>query len=129
MSKSVWINQRQPQTLYISQFLLYFSAVISIFDQPPTGVFSNYVIRNGLLILIVFGSAGGAFGIANNRRLGYILGIAAAIAPFAIRFELARQFDIGFAIEWNIIGGMFDIALIAALLHPMSRDHQKIWFR
>jgi hypothetical protein len=129
MSKSVWINQRQPQTLYISQFLLYFSAVISIFDQPPTGVFSNYILRNGLLILIVFGSAGGAFGIANNRRWGYILGIAAAIAPFAIRFELARQIDIGFAIEWNIIGGMFDIALIAALLHPMSRDHQKIWFR
>ena len=129
MSKSVWINQRQPQTLYISQFLLYFSAVISIFDQPPTGVFSNYILRNGLLILIVFGSAGGAFGIANNRRWGYILGVAAAIAPFAIRFELARQIDIGFAIEWNIIGGMFDIALIAALLHPMSRDHQKIWFR
>jgi hypothetical protein len=61
--------------------------------------------------------------------LGYILGIVAAIAPFAIRFELARQIDIGFAIEWNIIGGMFDVALIAALVHPMSRNYQKIWFR
>ena len=129
MSDTMWINQRQPQTLYISQFLLYFSAVISIFDQPPTGVFSNYVIRNGLLIISIFGSAGGAFGIANNKRLGYILGIVAAIAPFAIRFELARQIDIGFAIEWNIIGGMFDVALIAALVHPMSRNYQKIWFR
>lgn len=129
MSDTLWINQRQPQTLYISQFLLYFSAVISIFDPPPTDVFSNFVIRNALLLVIVFGSAAGAFGIANNKRWGYILGIVAAIAPFIIRVELARKVDIGFAIEWNIIGLMFDVALVAALLHPMSRDYQKIWFR
>jgi hypothetical protein len=24
---------------------------------------------------------------------------------------------------------MFDIALLALLAHPMSRDYQKIWFR
>jgi len=129
MSDTQWINPRQPQTLYIAQFLLYFSAVIAIFDAPPTGVFSNFVIRNGILLLIVFGSAGGAFGIANHKRWGYILGIVAAIAPFLIRFELARKIDIGFAIEWNIIGGMFDVATVAALLHPMSRDYQKTWFR
>jgi len=27
------------------------------------------------------------------------------------------------------VGLLFDIALIALLLHPMSRDYQKVWFR
>jgi hypothetical protein len=28
----------------------------------------------------------------------------------------------------NIINAIFEYALIALLLHPQSREHQKIWF-
>ena len=29
----------------------------------------------------------------------------------------------------NLIPLMFAVALVVALLHPMSRDYQRIWFR
>jgi hypothetical protein len=29
----------------------------------------------------------------------------------------------------NIINTIFSVALVALLLHPMSRDYQRIWFR
>ena len=28
----------------------------------------------------------------------------------------------------NVINALFEYALIALLLHPQSKDHQKIWF-
>ena len=33
------------------------------------------------------------------------------------------------ALTFDTVGLLFDIALIALLLHPMSRDYQKVWFR
>ena len=29
----------------------------------------------------------------------------------------------------NIINLMFAVALVALLLHPMSRDYERIWFK
>jgi hypothetical protein len=29
----------------------------------------------------------------------------------------------------NTISLIFDVALCALLLHPLSRDHQRIWYR
>jgi len=29
----------------------------------------------------------------------------------------------------TLIGFAFDVALCALILHPMSRNHQRIWFR
>ena len=64
-----------------------------------------------------------AYGIANERRWGYGLGVA--MAGLAVVLAL-----IGSAIfRRNIIGLMFDIALLALLLHPQSRDYQRIWFK
>ena len=34
-----------------------------------------------------------------------------------------------FNLTGNIIGLMFDIALVALLVHPQSRDYQRIWFK
>jgi len=74
------------------------------------------------------GAGAGAYGIANARRWGYLLGIAAAIAPFIIRLEIIRRLDIVEMLRWNPIGLLFDVAIIAALLHPESRAYQKQWF-
>ena len=74
------------------------------------------------------GVIAGAFGIANEKAWGYKLGVAAAAAPLALRVVVL--FIAGLeALTFDTVGLLFDIALISLLLHPMSRDYQKVWFR
>ena len=130
MNNQVWINNRQPQTLYIAQILLYVSAVSAlIFGNTGTGVIDNSLGQLVIVLLLTFGAAGGAFGIANERKWGYRLGIAAAIAPFVVRLVVWRRFGLDDAIQWNLFGLVFDIAVLAALLHRMSGEYQRIYFR
>ena len=140
METQRWINNRQPQTLQIAVFLLYFGAGISLIfgdhrvwyelaayalTDPTTG--ARNLSRVVWIGAVVAGVAGG-FGIANERKWGYWLGLAAAIAPLAARlivllFEQISPFDS------DPIGLMFAVALVALLVHPQSRDYQRIWFK
>lgn len=117
MESRRWINQSQPQTLYIAVFLLYVNAVFSFFDMIAYGLDPVW------LALIVGGAAAG-YGIANERKWGYYLGIAMAFLPFIARF-LAGVSILG----GNPLTLIFEVALVALLLHPQSREHQRIWFK
>jgi uncharacterized membrane-anchored protein YitT (DUF2179 family) len=111
-----WTNPTQPQMLQIAVFLLYFNAVIlALFG----GIFSP------LGLPLIVGGAAGGFGIANERRWGYNVALAVAAVPFVF-LALALLYG-GFSI--NPISLLFDIALAALLLHPQSREYQRIWFR
>ena len=130
MNNQVWINNRQPQTLYSAQILLYVGAVSAlIFGNTGAGVIDNGLGQFVVVLLLTFGAAGGAFGIANERRWGYRLGIAAAIAPFVVRLIVWRRFGLDDAIQWNLFGLVFDVAVLAALLHRTSGEYQRIYFR
>jgi hypothetical protein len=109
-----WLNPSQPQTLQIAVFLLYFNAAFTL-------IFGGFSVIG---ILIVAGSAGAGFGIANEQKWGYGLGLAMAFLPFALRL-LAGVSILGY----SVINLMFEIALVALLLHPQSRDYQRIWFK
>ena len=110
------MNPSQPQTLQIAVFLLYFNAAFTlIFDLGILGVFG---------LLIAAGSAAGGFGIANEQKWGYGLGVAMAFVPFAFRLLFG-----GSLLGGSLINLMFEIALVALLLHPQSRDYQRIWFK
>ncbi len=129
-SDYVWINNRQPQTLYIAQVILYLSAVSSlIFGGTGVEVFSSTLVRAAIAFLLTIGAAAGAFGIANERKWGYGLGIAAGVAPFIVRAVIWQRFGLADAIEWNLFGLIFDIAVLAALLHRTSGEYQRIYFR
>ncbi len=117
-----------PQTLYVAQFLLYFDAfwaLLSLFGPL------------GLLGLISLGAyLYGAYGIANEQKRGYQVAVVAAFLPLALRTIAAVLVgdgligDLGYILTaGNILNVIFEYALIALLLHPMSREHQKIWFR
>lgn len=96
-------------------FLFYAKAVISAL----TGA-----IATPLGLLFIAGWAAAGFGIANEKRWGYGLGIALAFLPFVLRIAF------GFGLlGGDIIQLMFEVALVALLLHPQSRDYQRIWFR
>lgn len=62
-------------------------------------------------------------GIANEKRLGYWGGVAVALVDVLF-------WVVFFAPAINvIINLMFAAALLALLLHPMSRSYQRIWFK
>jgi hypothetical protein len=111
-----WVNPSQPQTLQIAVFLLYFTAAITlIFGGPYPGL-----LRFGIAV----GAGAAGYGIANEQKWGYGLGIAMALAPFA-----ASLLYFGKLYGFDFISLMFDVALVALLLHPQSRDYQRIWFK
>jgi hypothetical protein len=104
-----WTNPTQPQTLQIAVILLYINAVFGALSFTP------------IALALAAGQAGAAFGIANEKRWGYLLGLAVAVLgllPFALYiFNLQL-----------LISLIFPVALFALLIHPQSRDYQRIWF-
>jgi hypothetical protein len=107
-----WTNPSQPQTLQIAVFLLYLNAVLTL-------LFGGFASLYG--IMIVAGGVAGGLGIAQEKRWGYGVALAVALVPFVYLIS----FGLGGVSLLNL---MFDIALVALLLHPQSREYQRIWF-
>lgn len=116
-----WVNPQQPQTLYIAQLLMYFRGGFLLVFGVVLG--ASLAVSE---LLFAVGLVMAAYGIANERRWGYKLGIAAAALALAGSL-LDLNFDHFGRLLSQLIGLMFDIALIALLLHPMSRGYQRYW--
>lgn len=127
MSDQIWVNNRQPQTLYISQVLMYIRGGFGILFGALFALGSAGALGIVYVLLTTVGMIAAAFGIANEKKWGYRLGIAAAIAPLAL-VALDVVFNV-INVRVDLIGIMFDIALVALLLHPMSKDYAKVWFK
>jgi hypothetical protein len=116
-----WFNATQPQTLQMAVALLYILAVFSLLQGVVGGGFSLI----GLAFIV--GDIAGAFGIANDRKWGYRVGITFAVLTLGLLL---------FVIFWYrvinlqlVINAMFDIALVVLLFHPQHRDYRRIWFK
>ena len=84
------------------------------------GVFN--IARGTFFALIGVGMIVAGYGIANDKKLAWKLGVTTSLLSTAMR--LASQ-----SIEFNVIFSLvFPVALLALLVHPLSRDYQKIWF-
>jgi hypothetical protein len=103
-----WINQSHPQTLLMGTYLLYFDAFFT--------ALSAFRFGSMFLFLLAAGAGVAGWGIANDKRWAYWLGIGVSV--FGVLFNLG-----------NILGLLFAVAQLALLLHPMSREYQKVWFR
>ena len=132
-----WFNSRLPQTLVISQFLLYFDAfwaLLAILTTDanlvvgPTA--TGRIFRMATFAMFIYG----AWGIANEKKMGYQVAVAAAFIPLASRvvdtFGAGGPLvNMGYVfLGGGIIGALFEYALIGLLLHTQSREHQKVWF-
>ena len=127
----------QPQTLQIATWLLYFDGFFALVDLLDGGGELYYVrmqypagLLLGLVIVALY--AGGGLLMANERRLGYRLSVAAAVSPFILNVVVYS--DIGASLRYRLFGAgiisfVFNIALLALLLHSQSKEHQRIWFR
>ena len=141
-----WWNPSLPQTLAVAAMLLYIQAAFALLGVLGIGIGgSAYVF---LVVLVNFGGdidlqrlsslallasllSGLAYGFAalaivNGRRIGWKVGLGVAIG--AVILPLAAG-GLGLVLSSSyVIGYLFDIALVAALAHPHSREYQKIWF-
>jgi hypothetical protein len=119
-----WVDPSQPQTLQFACWLLYANAVVGFL------LASSIFLIGGPL----FGLAGLAgcvlagYGIANERRWGYFLAVTLA-AVEVLLYVVAAGGIIAAISSAVLIPMAFAIALFALLLHPQSRDYQRIWFK
>jgi hypothetical protein len=110
-----FVNRSQPQTLYMAVILCYVELVFNLLAGLPG------------LILVGFALAAGGYGIANEQKWGYLLAKWAAVAQVVLLFAYfgtATLTQLGPLIDLIFYG-----ALVGLLVHPMSRDYQRIWFR
>lgn len=139
MERRLW-NPSLPQTLLISAFLLYANVVTALlFRSGNGGLFGLMLVAlrvpfdtavtlgNLLSLVLLVGSVGAAYLIVNEKRAGWRLGIVVAAAPLLadLVVVLTGTIGLGRLIDVSLL---FDIALFVALIHPQSRDHQRIWF-
>ncbi|MGP8066017.1 MAG: hypothetical protein ACLP81_06535 [Acidimicrobiales bacterium] len=112
-----WFPVHQPQTLQIAALLLYWNAFLGLVSGLAVGGAGHLALALGA------GEAAGAYGIANERRWGYVLALAAAVVPLVLVIAVAGYLGAG------ILGLLFQIALVVLLVHPMSRDYFRLWYR
>jgi len=116
MTQMRWYPQHQPQTLQIAVALLYWNAFLGLL----LGVMEGGIGRLFLVLLVA--EIAGAVGVSNERKWGYVVALIAAVLPLVLL--IADNVAAG-----GLLNLIFEIALVALLLHPMSRNYYKIWFR
>jgi hypothetical protein len=117
VNESRWVNPHQPQTLYMGVILCYIQGVFALLSYPDFGPFA---------LLILVGLVAGGFGIANEKKWGYLLAVATAVFQVLLLLlhGLGGLNDVHVLIELG-----FDVLLVVLLAHPMSRSYQRIWFK
>ena len=113
-----WLNPSQPQTLQIAVFLLYINAFFSVL-----GGYLGW-IPWGIALIVCRSEAASASRTSRSGATG-------SGSPPPSRPSLLRWLFLGpsHVFGANIINLMFEVALVALLLHPMSRDYERIWFK
>lgn len=143
-----WWNPSLPQTLTISVWLLYADAVFTVLAILGTGFGSSAYIFvapllygtattvdafravNTVVVLIVVASAlvygFAGLGIANGQKIGWKVGVGVAVGAVVLPVISG---GLGLVLgSTYIITYLFNVALLVALLHPQSREYQRIWF-
>ncbi|MDQ6784390.1 MAG: hypothetical protein M3063_13315 [Actinomycetota bacterium] len=114
MTTNRWVNQTQPQTLVIATIVMYINAVLGLLFGHLLGLY-------GIGLILVLGPVVAGFGIANEKKWGYWLGVV--LTALEVVF-LIRYFAPG-----SFINLLFYVALLGLLLHPQSREYRKTWFK
>ena len=113
-----WFNKTLPVTLVNAQLLCYITGILSILQG---GSFAT-----ALSLLFTLGLIAGAAGIANEQKWGYGLAVVVSTSIVVLQLVVYRLDVLTFPFILNF---MFDIAIVALLVHPMSRNYQRIWFK
>ena len=115
MTQRQFFDRSQPQTLQAAVMLSYLTAGLGVLFGLFFGSWPS-------LILIALAVA--AYGVANDRRIGYRAAVVVA--------SLYLLVQVLFLLVVHSFGGLLDLVfagvLVALLVHRDSREYQKIWF-
>ena len=136
LNRKKWFDRMQPQTLQIATWLLYIDGFFALVEIVDGGGVLHYFRGRypfGFVIglVVVGGYVAGAYLMANERRLGWRIAVATASSPFILTFIAYTQLDA--PLRYRLFGASllsfaFDVAVLALLLHPQSKEHQRIWY-
>jgi hypothetical protein len=111
-----WFDSSQPQTLQGALILAYITAAF--------GLLWLLMGTYPLLEILPLALALPALGIANEKRWGYGLGIV-----LAGLYVLQNLMFLVLGVWVFVINLLFAVVLFALLMHPQSREYQRIWFK
>ncbi|HUI03631.1 MAG TPA: hypothetical protein VLZ77_08810 [Acidimicrobiales bacterium] len=111
-----WFDPSQPQTLQSAVMICYVITALSLL----------FILFGSFPELAVLGLGVAGYGVANERRWGYWLGVVLAALNALVWLALLAEssFQLGFLINLG-----FMVALAALFLHPQSREYQRVWFK
>jgi len=129
-----WLNPSLAQTLQIAVFLLYITGGFALLFGLDLG--SLYFVarahlwqlRDVIRIVVALGSVAAGYGIANERKWAYYLGIALAALPLVGDLLLCIDNHVS-PLKLDLITLIFQIGMFVLLIHPQSRDYQRVWFK
>jgi hypothetical protein len=135
-----WFDRMLPQTLAIGFWLCYIDGVFALLGLiDKQGEFGVLRFIGGIRIVFALVAISayfvGPFLMANGKLLGWYVAVGASFSPLIIRFtSFYDGYGIYTSFTSRITGGdlfsfMFEAALCALLLHPMSRSYAKTWLR
>ena len=110
-----WFDPSQPQTLQSAVMICYVITALSLL----------YILFGAFPQLAVLGLGVAGYGVANEKRWGYWLGVVLAalnallwLGTLVVTHALAAVITLAFM-----------VALCALFLHPQSREYQRVWFK
>lgn len=134
-----WFDRMQPQTVAIATWLLYFEGGFTfLYWLDGADIHGFWKQRGGLGSLLGFATILcfplSGFLMANRKKLGWFVGLAAAFSPLVLRALWKIDADTNWSwqdvvIGFSYVNFLFEAALCALLLHPMSRIYIKTWLR
>jgi hypothetical protein len=111
-----WMDASQPQTLQGAILFSYISAALALFTLLFAG-------PGPYLMLVLLGAA--AYGIANERRVAYRAAVALACLYLFAQVVFLIIVRGGFGALLDVL---FAGLLVVLLLHPDSRQYERVWF-
>jgi hypothetical protein len=135
-----WFDRMHPQTLAIAIWLSYIDGVFALLGLvDKQGEFGAMRYLGGIRVLFAIAAVSayfiGPFLMANGKRLGWYVAVAASFSPLLIRFTSFYEGNAVYSsFTTRITGGdlfgfMFEAALCALLLHNMTRSYVRTWLR
>src|SRR5580692_10219014 len=109
-----WFDGSQPQTLQGAVMLCYLTAVFGVIAL---------LVGGGVIEIVPLALGAAGYGVANEKRWGYRLGVA--LAGLNVLIDLYVLVLGGYFIVLSLL---FAVVLLALFLHTQSREYERIWF-
>lgn len=126
-----WVNQSLPQTLQMAVILLYlnaaFTLVLGIDRVEQAAIGGSRVLYLLVRLMLTVGGVLAGYGIANEKKVAWRLGLVVAAIPLLARVYVSFDQHVN-PLSFDLLSLLFQIALVALLVHPQSRDYERIWF-